>query len=85
MYRPCGLMKYEKLNMYTKRINLQHTNIMTAWAVADLRSSGGGWFGGQGGGGAGGGIPTRRGSGGLALWENFLQIDVENMHFRGHV
>jgi hypothetical protein len=57
---------------------------MTAWAVADLEFSGGGWFGGQGG-GCGRGYPaSRRGSGGLAP-ENFLQIDVENMHFRGHV
>jgi hypothetical protein len=35
--------------------------------------------------GAGGGIPLPPGVRGLGPRENFLQKDVENMHFRGRV
>jgi hypothetical protein len=54
--------------------------------VADLGFSGGGdGLGDEGRVREGGGTLSRRGSGGLAPGKIFLQIDVENMHFRGHV
>jgi hypothetical protein len=58
---------------------------MLMLVVADLGFCGGGDGLGDKGEGAGGGIPFRRGSGGLAPGKIFLQVDVENMHFRGHV
>jgi hypothetical protein len=55
------------------------------YPVADLGISGGGDGLGDEGEGAGGRYPLPPGVRGLGPREKFLQIDVENMHFRGHV
>jgi hypothetical protein len=53
--------------------------------VANVAISGGADGLGDEGEGAGGGYLLPPGVRGLGPRENFLQIDVENMHFRGHV
>jgi hypothetical protein len=76
-------------NLQQERIPLLHPPsrppTKVAFPVADLGFSGGGDGLGDEGEGAGGGYPLPPGVGGLGPRENFLQIDVENMHFRGHV